>query len=230
MTTSRGGRLSAYDRAQQTLIDEAIRQSQQLEEQQQQQLNPFALPSATEPFQTLHGTLDNTSFATSTSQSGPTPLRESSSLEQLPSSLHPILPAPPRPLPSAGPSSISDPDISLNRQGVSGSDEIRNSFSTSDHSNKKQSSGMSSEIGTFTTDSTSKEKAVVPVTERGGTAAEETEQIPDSDDEGSGSGTLLPFSSLFIPVTLKLTRKFVQLRSHHLEVYLSPETILRSKV
>jgi len=193
MSSSRSGRIPAYQRAEQNILDEVLRQSQVENQRQQQQLNPFALPSLTAPFQTLHGTLDNTTYTTSTSQSAPTPLRDSSSSDRLPSSssLHPILPAPPRPLPSAGPSSISDPDTSLNRQGVTASDEIRNSFTTSDQS-KKQTSGMSSEIGTFTTDSAN---PMLPANGGGVGGEEEAEQIPDSDNEGSGPG-MLTLSSL----------------------------------
>lgn len=185
MSSRSGSRVSPYERAEQALLSQAVENSRAdapssatLKEQQQ----PHFPPTATAPFQSLHGTLDNTTPGRSnTSPNTSTSLGISSSSDQiLPSSVLPQLPQ------AAVNSSISDPNTSNSAskrlQGsIAQTDEIRNSFSTSDRSTKPK---MSSEI------ETSMNSGLGLGTMEKPEAIDERDVVPDSDDEGSGSGEL----------------------------------------
>ncbi|GAA6019611.1 hypothetical protein JCM11491_002823 [Sporobolomyces phaffii] len=171
----RGGRIPALQRAEQAQLQEALEASQaaaamasSAEGCDQHDAPPrsaAALPTATAPFETLRGTLDNT-VTTTTDDSGSTPLRVSSSSDQiLPCSLNPLVAVRSTPT-AAAHSSISDPDTSGARP-KSGA-----------------TTGQTDEIRTTTTSDSN--PLADPMVTGSDVAIGEGDVVPDSDNEGSG--------------------------------------------
>ena len=187
-------RSSAFARAEDAQLQQALEASQAQAslstfDQQQQQLLPPLPPTISTPFQTLHGTLDNTTTSGGAADTSRSLGLSSSSDQILPSSVNPLA-LPPLPLKSSrstNHSSIENPDTSLSKSAAT-TDEIRNSFSTSNQSSNLKQANMSSEIENSTN------SGGLPSKE-GVTVEGEEEQIPDSDNEGSNSGQFSLFSS-----------------------------------
>ncbi|GAA5932991.1 uncharacterized protein JCM15063_002262 [Sporobolomyces koalae] len=179
MSASRSGRLPPVDRAYQSQLEQAIKLSQAaLHLSSDKQQTPLPSASATAPFQTLHGTLNNTSVDASDGGFGSalTGLSRSTSTDQiLPSSLN--TPLPPLPAPPKAQSLTSDPIKSVSdtaKASTVESDEIRTSFST----DSAQTKSLAGPVTSATEDTQAVSGGLIEMADR--------DEVPDSDNEGSG--------------------------------------------